>query len=499
MVYVFKKINNLTGDNPAQSSDPSAVISSEDGAGPAANPHQSTYQNPSNIYNANLGENLGKLETGIGKSISDTQKNLTESSGRYKGALDNIDSGYQFNGRSDLENINDAGTFSRLNTMVTPLSEQTQLNAEKSNTRNYNPDTAGLASSSTISGLSNQLKNQYGTTAGGSRLDAQLYRGSGQAGKAINENLTQLGDFRKDKERRLGEETNLLSQYNKGAADKSAALLSQAGGYQGELKADAKGKAAAMQSQYDTGRQNAISGLNSKRDATDYKTQLQNAINSEFGDRKIVLGGDGKQWLSGDPVQYFEERGFSTAEANQLAKSAQLIKRTAPRDGMSRGGATHTVDMTDMLKSKLLTQFSGNVNLGQFDASKYVGGPKTFDEDSFIDPRYNRLSQLIGGQQIAGTPQADNSLSIDNDGFQNALNNYMSTQSSDASAAVRGLFDRNVANQERDRGNSYANIAKMTAVNPAFGQAMLGNDLFMNGSSYFDDAKGTLGGLFGGF
>lgn len=473
MVYVFKKLNSLSGTSPTPNGDVIGDSSSNNNQ-TQADPHASTYQNPSKIYQANLGENLGKLDNGITKNISDTQNNLSQSSDEYKSNLNNVDSNYKYNGQSDLQNISDPNTFSRLNSLVNPASEQSNLNSIQSNTKNYNPDTSGLAASSTISGLSSQLKNQYGTTEGGSRLDAQLYRGSGQAGKAINDNLNQLDNFQADKTNRLSNETSLLNQYNQGAVDKSNQLKADGTAYQTQLQSQAADQTKQQQSQYDTQRQQGIDSLTNQRNSVNVKQQLQDAINKGFGDRTVVNQFQNIPNMNIDTAsRLLQESGIPGDMANQLASKMQYSNSETPNSqGDGSGQLNGSIDLTDYLKNQLTDKFSSNVDLSSIDPSQYVSAPQTYDQNSYIDPRYNQISQLLGTNQITPNNQNYTPYSTNTQGFTDAINGYLNPQISQAQQAVEALFNK-PGPQSPDNMNPYLSSAVGIISNPYLANAML--------------------------
>lgn len=493
MVYVFKKLNDLSG---APTDQAGSVIDGQ-AAGATKGTHQSTYRNPSAVYNANVGQDMGGLETGVNKNLAETQSSLDKSSADYKSQLQGIDKDYSYQGAQDLQNIGDTGTFSRLSSLVNPTGGQVRLAGVKSNTANYNPDTSGVAQSSNMGGLSAQLKNQYGTSAGGSRLDALLYRGSGQAGKAINEGLGKINQFNQGKQAQLQGETGMLNQLNQGLVDRSNQLKTEGAAYKGQLKAGAEGQAKQAQSAYDTGRQNQLSEMEQYKQSQDYRKQIQDAINASFGDRQIgrkirgegATGGLDKAGIA----MRLQEQGVDPQSAAQIAA-------TAVADGVvnDRGAWTGQADinMTDYLKQQMLDKFSGGVDLNQFNPAQYQTDARTFDASSYLDPRFNQLGQLLGTEQIAGSTAPSTQLGGDRAGYEKAIQDYLAQQTTAAGNTARSLFDPNLAQGQANDRNIMGEALRGIITSPLYGNATLG--LLPGGQKLTQAFNQGLGDIYGG-
>lgn len=471
MVYIFKRLNDLAG-NPT--SNESGNVIAGQAAGATQGTHESTYRNPSAVYNANVGQDMGQLETGVNKNIAQTQVDANKSSDAYKSQLQGVDSNYKYGGMQDLENINDSGTFSRLSSLVNPAGAQSQLAGVKSNTANYRPDTSGVAQSSNMGGLTAQLQNQYGTSAGGSRLDALLYRGSGQAGKAIQQGLGQINQFNQGQQQQLGQESNLLSQLKQNAVNKSNQLKSEGAGYQNELQTSAANQAKQQQNQYDTQRQQGIDSLTNQRNSINIRQQMQDAINKGFGGRSVI-----NEWQRipntniDTASRLLQESGIPGDIANQMASQMQYSSSEVPNSqGDGPRQLNSSIDLTDYFKNQLADKFSSNVNLNSIDPSQYVSGAQTYDQNSFLDPRYNQISQLLGTNQITPNSQNYTPYSTNNQGFNDAISAYLNPQMSQAQQAVEGLFNKPTT-QEPNNLNPYLSSLVGVVQNPYLANAVL--------------------------
>lgn len=516
MVYIFKKLNDLAG--APTTNDTGNVIAGQ-AAGATQGTHESTFRNPSAVYNANVGQDMGGLETGVNKNIAQTQESLNKSSADYQSQLQGIDSGYKYGGRQDLENIGDTATFSRLSSLVNPAGEQSQLAGVKSNSANYQPDTSGLAQSSTMGGLSSQLQNQYGTSAGGSRLDALLYRGGGQAGKAINQGLNQINQFSQGQQQQLGQESNLLSQLQKGAVDKSNQLKSEGATYKDQLKAGAATQAQQAQTTYDAARTKDLEQGKNTVANTDYRKQLQEALDVVFGPTptnnrapkwsqkpgsnsgklqiptdlvstdqtpvsrrlmKEIQGTNAAGQFSPQDIQKrLQEMGVDEQSAALMAHQATMSTRTRERTGKNGSSGTvwaggADIDMTDYLKNQMLESFSKNINMGQFDPSKYQGEARTFNQDSYLDPRFNQLGQLLGTEQIAGTTAPSTQYQSTMSNLNSDIQKYLNEQTTSARDAANRLFDPNTAQGAPNDRNIMGESLKGVINNPLYQNAILG-------------------------
>jgi len=463
MAYIFKKLNNLTGS--AGQSDTTAATGGEvigGGGGSSGNtqkdPYASTYQNPNKIYQANLNQDMGQVNTGVTKNIADTQNELTKSSDAYKTNLTNVDSKYSYGGQADLEKIGDAGTFSRLSGLINPETGKAELGGVQSKSQYYNPDTAGVAAASTVGGLSNQLKDQYGTSAGGARLDAQIYRGSGQAGKAINQNIGQLNDFQTDKTQRLGAESAMLGQYNQGITDRSNQLKSDGTSYQGNLLNTATEQAKTDQALFDTNRNNAIGGLSSQLNAGTIDAELRKAISEGLAGRQAT-----KEFQSTylpDVSGALQRAGVEEGAANNLTANY----RTEPGNGNS------TVDMTDYITNKIASEQGAGASLAGIDASKYVANQK-FDANQYIDPRYNQLASLLGSQQMQTGAKLSTNATADDAEFKKAIASQLSGQTNAAKNSAASFFNTEAAAQQGPGDSDFTKIMNALISTSPYGVA----------------------------
>lgn len=473
-------MNDLAG---APTTNTTGNVIAGQAAGATQGTHESTFRNPSAVYNANVGQDMGGLETGVNKNIAQTQESLNKSSADYQSQLQGIDSGYKYGGRQDLENIGDTATFSRLSSLVNPAGEQSQLAGVKSNSANYRPDTSGLAQSSTMGGLSSQLQNQYGTSAGGSRLDALLYRGGGNAGKAINEGLGQVNQFNQGQQQQLGQESNLLSQLQKGAVDKSNQLKSEGAAYKGQLKAGAATQAQQAQATYDAARATGLGQLQQTVDNTNYKTQLENILNSVFGTpsnptRRLDRNFIGIQYqMEGQMPKMIEAaKAALTAQLKSEGVSEDLIPQilaSATRGGFGASLGGTTLDMSPYAKQQIMNQFLGQIDMKSVDPTKFQGEARTFNQDSYLDPRFNQLGQLLGTEQIAGTTAPSGQYNQDQQGLQKAISDYLNPQFANARSAASALFNPTYQ-QGSNENNPYLTSIQNLLKSPAFNSVVSG-------------------------
>jgi hypothetical protein len=353
MPIVFRKIDNLVS-NPKNEASP---IGGGSGAQSTQNPYASTFQNPSNILNANINEKQADLDTGLNQNIKDAQQNLDKSTQTYTDKLKGIENEQTYAGKDELNKIDD-GQFSKLQSLLSPDERQKRMDSTTSSTKYVNPDTSAVAAASSVEGLSNQLRNQYNTTAGGSRLDALLYRNSGQAGQALNKNLSDINAFNSTRNNYLGNEANALTNSKANLANTANTVRSDVQGLKQQLGTTAQQQATDAQNTFNSARQN-------------------------FLDNEIPT-------LQADTIQ-------------------NLLKDVALQN-----------NLTQYLPGQ--NQRSSFQYVPNIDPSLYVSPERTFDQSQFLDSRFNRLASLLGENQIApsATP-ADTNATFNRDEYVNAL------------------------------------------------------------------------------
>lgn len=353
MPIVFRKIDNLTS-NPRNEATP---IGGGSGAQSTQNPYASTFQNPSNILSANINEKQADLDTGLNQNIKDAQQNLDKSTQTYTDKLKGIENEQTYAGQSELNKIDD-NQFSKLQTLLSPDERQKRMDSTTSSTKYVNPDTSAVAAASSVEGLSNQLRNQYNTTAGGSRLDALLYRNSGQAGQALNKNLSDIGAFNTTRDNYLNNEKTALANSKENLANTANTVRNDVQGLKQQLGTEAQQKATDAQSSYNTARQNLLNNEIPNLQATTIQNLLQD----------VAAQNNLTQYLPGQ---------------NQRSSF----------------------------------QYVPNI-----DPSLYVSPERTFDQSQFLDSRFNRLAGLLGENQItpSATP-ADTNATFNRDEYLNAL------------------------------------------------------------------------------
>lgn len=353
MPIVFRKIDNLVSD-PKNEASP---IGGGSGAQSTQNPYASTFQNPSNILNANINEKQADLDTGLNQNIKDAQQNLDKSTQTYTDKLKGIENEQTYGGQNELNKIDD-NQFSKLQSLLSPDERQKRMDSTTSSTKYVNPDTSAVAAASSVEGLSNQLRNQYNTTAGGSRLDALLYRNSGQAGQALNKNLSDINAFNSTRNNYLGNEANALANSKANLANTANTVRSDVQGLKQQLGTTAQQQATDAQNTFNSARQN-------------------------FLDNEIPT-------LQADTIQ-------------------NLLKDVALQN-----------NLTQYLPDQ--NQRSSFQYMPNIDPSLYVSPERSFDQSQFLDSRFNRLASLLGENQIApsATP-ADTNATFNRDEYVNAL------------------------------------------------------------------------------
>lgn len=353
MPIVFRKIDNLVS-NPKNEASP---IGSGSGVQSTQNPYASTFQNPSAVLNANINEKQADLDTGLNQNIKDAQQNLDKSTQTYTDKLKGIENEQTYSGQNELNKIDD-NQFSKLQSLLSPDERQKRMDSTTSSTKYVNPDTSAVAAASSVEGLSNQLRNQYNTTAGGSRLDALLYRNSGQAGQALNKNLSDINAFNSTRNNYLGNEANALTNSKANIANTANTVRSDVQGLKQQL------------------------GTNAQQQATD----AQNTFNSAR--------------------QNFLDNEIPTLQADTIQN---LLKDVALQN-----------NLTQYLPGQ--NQRSSFQYVPNIDPSLYVSPERSFDQSQFLDSRFNRLASLLGENQIApsATP-ADTNATFNRDEYVNAL------------------------------------------------------------------------------
>jgi hypothetical protein len=353
MPIVFRKIDNLVS-NPKNEASP---IGGGSGTQSTQNPYASTFQNPSAVLNANINEKQADLDTGLNQNIKDAQQNLDKSTQTYTDRLKGIENEQTYGGQNELNKIDD-NQFSKLQSLLSPDERQKRMDSTTSSTKYVNPDTSAVAAASSVEGLSNQLRNQYNTTAGGSRLDALLYRNSGQAGQALNKNLSDINAFNSTRNNYLGNEANALTNSKANIANTANTVRSDVQGLKQQLGTTAQQQATDAQNTFNSARQN-------------------------FLDNEIPT-------LQADTIQ-------------------NLLKDVALQN-----------NLTQYLPGQ--NQRSSFQYVPTIDPSLYVSPERSFDQSQFLDSRFNRLASLLGENQIApsATP-ADTNATFNRDEYLNAL------------------------------------------------------------------------------
>jgi phage shock protein A len=353
MPIVFRKIDNLVS-NPKNEAAP---IGGGSGAQNNQNPYASTFRNPSDVLSANINEKQGDLDTGLNQNIKDAQSNLDKSTQTYTDKLKGIENEKTYAGKDELNKIDD-GQFSKLQSLLSPEERQKRMDTTTSSTKFINPDTSAVAAASSVQGLSNQLRNQYNTTAGGSRLDALLYRNSGQAGQALNKNLSDINAFNSTRENYLGNEANALTNSKANLANTANTVRSDVQGLKQQLGTTAQQQAIDAQNTFNSARQNLLNNEIPNLQAN----TIQNLL------KDVALQNNLTQYLPGQ---------------NQRSSF----------------------------------QYVPNI-----DPSLYVSPERTFDQSQFLDSRFNKLAGLLGEEQIAPSASpADTNVAFNRDEYLNNL------------------------------------------------------------------------------
>ena len=334
-----------------------APIGGGSGAQNNQNPYASTFRNPSDVLSANINEKQGDLDTGLNQNIKDAQSNLDKSTQTYTDNLKNIENEQTYAGKDELNKIDD-GQFSKLQSLLSPEERQKRMDTTTSSTKFINPDTSAVAAASSVQGLSNQLRNQYNTTAGGSRLDALLYRNSGQAGQALNKNLSDINNFNTTRENYLNNENAALANAKSNLANTANTVRSDVQGLKQQLGTTAQQQATDAQNTFNTSRQNLLNNEIPELQAN----TIQNLL------KDVALQNNLTQYLPGQ---------------NQRSSF----------------------------------QYVPNI-----DPSLYVSPERTFDQSQFLDSRFNKLAGLLGEEQIAPSASpADTNVAFNRDEYLNNL------------------------------------------------------------------------------
>lgn len=353
MPIVFRKIDNLVS-NPKNEAAP---IGGGSGAQNNQNPYVSTFRNPSDVLSANINEKQGDLDTGLNQNIKDAQSNLDKSTQTYTDNLKNIENEQTYAGKDELNKIDD-GQFSKLQSLLSPEERQKRMDTTASSTKYINPDTSAVAAASSVQGLSNQLRNQYNTTAGGSRLDALLYRNSGQAGQALNKNLSDINNFNTTRDNYLNNENAALANAKSNLANTANTVRNDVQGLKQQLGTTAQQQATDAQNTFNTSRQNLLNNEIPELQAN----TIQNLL------KDVALQNNLTQYLPGQ---------------NQRSSF----------------------------------QYVPNI-----DPSLYVSPERTFDQSQFLDSRFNKLAGLLGEEQIAPSASpADTNVAFNRDEYLNNL------------------------------------------------------------------------------
>jgi len=353
MPIVFRKIDNLVS-NPKNEAAP---IGGGSGAQNNQNPYASTFRNPSDVLSANINEKQGDLDTGLNQNIKDAQSNLDKSTQTYTDNLKNIENEKTYAGKDELNKIDD-GQFSKLQSLLSPEERQKRMDTTASSTKYINPDTSAVAAASSVQGLSNQLRNQYNTTAGGSRLDALLYRNSGQAGQALNKNLSDINNFNTTRENYLNNENAALANAKSNLANTANTVRNDVQGLKQQLGTTAQQQATDAQNTFNTSRQNLLNNEIPELQAN----TIQNLL------KDVALQNNLTQYLPGQ---------------NQRSSF----------------------------------QYVPNI-----DPSLYVSPERTFDQSQFLDSRFNKLAGLLGEEQITPSASpADTNVAFNRDEYLNNL------------------------------------------------------------------------------
>lgn len=353
MPIVFRKIDNLVS-NPKNEAAP---IGGGSSAQNNQNPYASTFRNPSDVLSANINEKQGDLDTGLNQNIKDAQSNLDKSTQTYTDNLKNIENEKTYAGKDELNKIDD-GQFSKLQSLLSPEERQKRMDTTTSATKYINPDTSAVAAASSVQGLSNQLRNQYNTTAGGSRLDALLYRNSGQAGQALNKNLSDINNFNTTRDNYLNNENAALANAKSNLANTANTVRSDVQGLKQQLGTTAQQQATDAQNTFNTSRQNLLNNEIPELQAN----TIQNLL------KDVALQNNLTQYLPGQ---------------NQRSSF----------------------------------QYVPNI-----DPSLYVSPERTFDPSQFLDSRFNKLAGLLGEEQITPSASpADTNVAFNRDEYLNNL------------------------------------------------------------------------------
>ncbi len=425
MAYIFKKIGNLIDDQVSAMKAQGQVIGQGNGSNINSiensttsnqNTHESTYKNPNAIYDANYGADMGKLNSGIDQSLSDANTQLQSSTKEYQGRLGDVGKNYEYNGRSDVEKINDKDVYGRLSRITNSEIGKTALGSVDSKSKYYNADTSATANLSSVEGLTNQLQNQNGSTRGGSRLDALLYRNSGQAGRAINNDLMQIDGFRDGKEQLLNNEKNVLNNSQQTIVDNSNKLKNDGSVYREDLLKSAKNEAIATQEKYNAAREAEAKKLEEWKNSFNVRDIIAKEIEAGRNGRQIIRS------VSGDtPGAYMtSEGGF--------------------REKGGKTPAQYSKDFSQETVDKLLENSIKEIDYSKINTDSFLNSTKNYNENMFLDGRFNQLGQLLGLEQRISETAPDLSVGVDSKGYQEAVNAAVAKRANEARNMADRLF-----------------------------------------------------------
>ncbi len=406
-MYVFRKLNNLAGTGldgnvaasgtpQGQAIDGAPAVSGDAGVAPTTttNSPSGNVRNPTAIYDANKNLDMGGLETGTSKAIQDADNNMKQAGYDYSAQLKAIDDKNRYNS-SDLGNVGDADTYSRLKSILDGTSEKASLANVRDTAGDQFVDASGLANASTVPGLTKELQKQYHTTAGGARLDALLYRNSGQAGKALNQDFDKLNSFQDEQKAAIDAGKKTLGLYNSGVDTRSSKL---------------------------------------KSDINDYENNLMNAA--------YAAAAKDFTKYSGDQLGTLQKRN---ADAENAARAAI---QQAIDDEMGKNGRSYITNRSDndyQARQNILDALQGKVS---FDSSKYATTPQfsedMFDPHSYLDSRYNALASLIGGQQYAPSSHPDANFGFNDSAYNEASKQYADQQAQRARQLISEYMNGNL-------------------------------------------------------
>lgn len=425
MSYAFKKVNSLFDNNKnnQQSQNQSNIVdtnshSPSSTSQPNQNSHQSDFRNFNKIYEANKDQG-SQVQTGLDKNIAEQNQGMQQSSQEYKGGLQNVANQYQY----DPNSVKDAaGNFSKLQSILNPTQQQTQIKNVQSGTGDYKPNTQAVAQASTVGGLSSLLQNQYNTTQGQSRLDALLSRNSGQAGQSIRNNLQDLGQFRQGQQENLAQEeamrNKFIDQSNTNAAQARTDLGSQAAEYEKLAKAQMDADLLAYQGADGKG------GLygDAQKELQDLLT-AGNQFNPEEMEqvRKALYN----RMKETDP--YYGNAGSASRYNNQYLTNSmrEYIDKNKmnPVEELGIGGLDTVYDMRNYFVDRMMNGINRDYKgLDPSVLGNYIEKPDQYTQEQYLNPQFNQIAQLLGQQQKdLSTPKNDNLVTTQKDKLNNDL------------------------------------------------------------------------------